>query len=123
MPAGIVSTARGGSLNIDELISKASRPAGPMAKSTQENAHYSPEPAQPRVRGFTPLAGKATLAQETAKPVATKASTTKVAKSKTLAESTGVTLTKTKAKQAPATATPVPEEDSELGELLGKLDK
>jgi len=131
MPTGIITTARGCALNLDELIIQSQRPPTPMKKSTRENAGYKPnESRQPKLRGYVPGAGSATPPvskdqQEANKPVGTSASRTKTDKS--LADETGIKVTsKNKRGAAAQTTAKTPaqsETDDELGDLIGKLDK
>jgi hypothetical protein len=127
MPTGIVTTARGAALNIDELIAKGSRPLSPVAKSTRENGNYIPEVAKPQVRGFVPAAGKSSL-EPTDTPVAKNVpkstqGTASKASNKSMSEMTGITLSKSATKKADTAKQNEVVEDAELGDLLGKLDK
>jgi len=83
--------------------------------------------AKPQVRGFVPVQGSATLNQSEVAPVpeikqpAAKAKP--AGKVKTVADETKIVLTKANTKKSGATKVPEEVEDTELGDLLGKLDK
>lgn len=135
MPTGIVTTARGDALNLDDLIAKSKRPVGlKEAASTRATANYVPELTNTtKVRGFVPAAGARRDDQgvddETfvpsipkAGPVISKA--TPDGGNPSLADLTGVTVSKSTRTRVKAEATsPVAEEeDSELGSLLDELN-
>jgi len=126
MATGIITTARGESLNIDELIAKGSRPVEPVAKSTTEATPYRPSAEQPKIRGFVPTAGTSTLEQTSETPVEEKPTAVrkkKVTKSdKKISDETRIVVSKTAKKVSKSDTVAKTEEDDELGELLNKLD-
>ena len=143
MANGIVSTARGRALNIDELIMGATRKVGPEAKATRVTSHYKPNAANtPKVRGFMPTAGKALppkidvdTDQEYSEGV-TVTKNDKVASSynedkeaKNLSDMTGIKLkvdpnsTRAQIRKAAAESKASGEGDEELGELLDQLEE
>lgn len=135
MATGIVSTARGEVLNLDDLIAKAKRPVGlKEAASTRAKPNYSPEASNtPRVRGFVPAAGSRreedpgideTFVPSTPKAGPVISRVTPEGGNPTLADLTGVTVSKSarlKAKAEAPTEAPV-ESDDELGSLLSELN-
>lgn len=130
MATGMVTTARGVILNLDELIAKGAQPIGKPEKSTRTNAGYNPaENTKPQVRGFVPTGGDATPpVMDQDEPVMgdveMKSSFTNDGKAVTLNDLTGVKVTKSATPKAkvnkPISAA---KDDAELGELLGKLKK
>ncbi len=129
MANGMVTTARGAILNMDELISKGAQPIGAPAKSTRTNAGYTPNTnTTPSVRGFVPTGGTTVPPVMDTQPVTVgdtviKTSFTEDGTATTLNDITGVKVKAAK-KTAPK-GQPVSnaEADAELGNLLGKLKK
>lgn len=132
MATGIVTTARGKPLNIDELIQQAQRPIGYKdAASTRENPNYTPAADNtPKVRGFVPAAGESTPPILDDAEAARENAQAKEAKpqgrgaKKTLAEHTKVTVKKTAKKPTTAKkeAEEVQEEDEVLGDILNEME-
>ncbi len=141
MSRGIIATARGMSLNIDELIQQAQRPIGTVdAASTREKPNYTPAVSNtPKVRGFVPGRGTAPAPAHgpefegddmdaTVKQKLTKAKPQGAGGKKALAEMTGVTVKETpriRAAIEAATAQPsvAAEEDEVLGSIISEMDK
>jgi len=113
MSNGIVTTARGSQLNMDELIHIGERKIKNDDKSTIDGPMYNEnDNVKPEMRGFVPSAGKAVLQHNTPakKPTISLNELTKVSvKSKQKAKTPEVATTK--------------KSDDTLGDLLGKLEK
>lgn len=132
MAKGIVTTARGGILNIDELIRMASTPVGKQEVAATRAAPYRPNTdAAPKVRGFVPGQGtgrgpKRPDGVETAsgaEPRNAPSSFKDGAPARNLADFTGVkvrkseTATAAKADEIAAST----EEDEVLGNLVSQM--
>lgn len=134
MSTGIITTARGRALNIDELIQQAERPIGTKdAKSTRNTGNYRPSPRrEPNVRGFVPQQGSTARVTEEApeedvpkKTASTKTKSASTSK-RTLAEHTKVTVKQTEKKttdnQKADADKPVDEEDEVLGDIMKDME-
>lgn len=135
MVTGIISTARGESLNIDELIMRGRRPVGRAAKSTRENPNYSiAVNNQPKVRGFVPTSIDLSPTELEAAELTTIVKTDAIAsayaetgEAKTMSDLTGIRVSKSSDRTArPASDDPsvvTDSTDQALGNLLGKLQQ
>lgn len=137
MANGIVTTARGFALNLDQLIMQGNRPVGRAAKSTRRSNNYKPNVLnKPKVRGFVPTVGEtgATVADVVEVAEATTvvkgdkitSSYSKDNEAKTVTDMTGIKVTKPTRKKASAPVDQVEqkrvEEDEELGNLLDQIE-
>ena len=135
MATGIVTTARGGALNLDDLIQKAKRPIGMVEeKTTRANPNYTASVNNtPQVRGFVPTAGSAVLeevlVEQSDTPKAKRTAKKKAGEAETLADLTSVTVKhnertrKVAAEAVWETTEKTVEEDTVLGDILDELDK
>ena len=130
MATGIVTTARGASLNLDELIQQANRPIGTKdAASTRANKNFhNAKPNTTKLRGFTPSSGSAVpqvTKETTVEETPSSSGKVKNNKPQTLADQTRVTVKKKASSKAviPDDAVTSKEEDEVLGDILGELDK
>ena len=135
MGTGIITTARGKALNIDELIQQAQRPIGTKDEhSTRETGNFKPTKSnEPKVRGFVPAAGEVEIKSEEKadeKPKKQRGSVRKVAAKKTddktLAEMTAVKVERkagAKKEEAQVEETAVSEEDETLGDIMKEMDE
>ena len=135
MANGIISTARGRLLNIDDLIMQGRRPVGRAAKSTRDTANYTPSPAEPnRIRGFVPAAAVSDVPEQNVDdtyvetipkfdPIASAYTPTGEAQS--VSDLTGIMISKSgkAGKSSTQGAAPRATDDESLGSLLGKLNK
>ena len=137
MANGSITTARGMSLNIDEIIQQAQRPAGMVDEaSTRDTGNFKTAVLNaPRVRGFVPSAGEATRhavdgvsESDTTDTPAKKKAVSKKGQTKTLAEMTQVTVKQSDAAKVATAAQqaenqPVMDEDETLGDIISGMDQ
>jgi len=129
MANGMVTTARGAILNMDDLISRGAQPIGKQEKSTRANAGYNPTVnTTPSVRGFVPTGGTTVPPVMDTHPVtvgdtAMKSSFTENGTATTLNDITGVKVKAAKKPASKGQSASNTAADAELGNLLGKLKK
>lgn len=141
MGKGWVTTARGESLNLDQLITDAKRPIDAKDEHTEIKKRVIPKRKPLNVRGFRPGAGEASapdvpeemrvrIAKKTRKPTPPrKVAYREGGVAENYADLTGVKLKPTegavqrrKAMLAKANDEPVVESKDELGEIMDELD-
>lgn len=127
MAKGMITTARGEVLNMDELIARSQAPIGRKAEKSTREAPYQPRSVQPqtRVRGFVPQRGTTETPQADVAdaPAHATAATKSGGDTKSLADMTGVKVKPTaRAKALRAKAEDgVNVADEVLGDLLNEM--
>ncbi len=120
MATGTITTARGESLNMDDLIMRSSAPLKKATEaSTRATPNYQPRPNQnPVVRGFVPSSGSTGIVSAYAED----------GEAESLADMTGIKMVRKPGAKKPKVAAteetaeiaPVPEDES-LGDLMKEI--